>query len=197
MDFDYLDPTTIRACPLSTEEYHQLVERRGVSPIACTPRGAQSGSTVVAGLLLQRGDADAMICGAVGRYHTHLRHVSRGDGQASAACAALPALSGLILPKGPLFLADTHVSYDPGAEQLAEIALMAADELSPVRHRAQGRAALAFELRHRGHALGAQDARGAGDPRASAAPELEVEGEMHADAALSPSFARRSFPTRA
>ena len=88
----------------------------------------RDGSTVIAGLLLRRGDADAMICGAVGRYQTQLRHVAQVVGKHGGVRGFAP-LSGLILPSGPLFMADTYVTYDPDAEQLAEITLLAADEV--------------------------------------------------------------------
>jgi len=109
------------------QEYHRLVERRGVSP-SHAARIVRSGSTVVAALLLKRGDADAMICGTVGRYRIQLRHVSDVIGRRDGV-RGFAAMSGLILPQGPLFITDTYVSYDPAPEQLAEITILAADEV--------------------------------------------------------------------
>ena len=69
-----------------------------------------------------------MICGAVGRYHTHLRHVSQVIGKLDGV-SAFATVSALVLPNGPLFIADTYVSYDPVPERLAEITLLAAEEV--------------------------------------------------------------------
>src|SRR5581483_8044946 len=126
-DYDLFDIDQDARLPALTQEYYRLVERRGVSP-SHAARVVRSGSTVVAGLLLKRGDADAMICGAVGRYHTQLRHVSEVIGKRGGV-RGFATMSGLILPQGPLFMTDTYVSYDPDPEQLAEITLLAADEV--------------------------------------------------------------------
>ena len=99
MDFDIFDQETDPRVEVMTEEYHRLVERRGISRHA--RRVVRAGSTVIAGLLLRRGDADAMICGAVGRYQTQLRHVSQVIGKRKDV-RGLAALSGIILPSGPL-----------------------------------------------------------------------------------------------
>jgi malate dehydrogenase (oxaloacetate-decarboxylating)(NADP+) len=152
----------------------------------------RNGSTVLAGLLLRRGDADAMICGAVGRYHTHLRHVSQVVGKRSGV-RGFAALSALVLPNGPLFIADTYVAYDPGPEQLAEIALMAAEAVR--------RFGLVPKVALVSHSnFGTEDTASARKMREVLAlvraksPELEVEGEMHADAALSPFIREEIFP---
>ncbi len=83
-DFDLFDQLTDSLTPTLIDEYHRLVERSGVSP-SHARRVVRAGSTVIAGLLLRRGDADAMICGAVGRFRTQLRHVSQVVGRSPHA----------------------------------------------------------------------------------------------------------------
>ncbi|MFT7576927.1 MAG: malate dehydrogenase (oxaloacetate-decarboxylating)(NADP+) [Alphaproteobacteria bacterium] len=190
-DVHVFDQANDPRIPALTDEYLRLVERRGVTP-SHARRVISGGATVVAGLLLRRGDADAMICGAVGRYLAHLRHVQQVIGQRPDV-NALASLSGLILPSGPLFLADTHVNYDPDAETLAEIALMAAEEVR--RFGITPKMAL---LSHSN--FGTRDNQSSKKMRqvlkliTEYDPDLEVEGEMHADAAISTFIREDNFP---
>jgi len=191
IDFDIFDQETDPRVEQMTEEYHRLVERRGISP-SHARRVVRAGSTVIAGLLLRRGDADAMICGAVGRYKTQLRHVSQVIGKRKDV-RGLAALSGIILPSGPLFMADTYVNYDPDPEHLAEITLLAAEEVR--RFGIRPKVALLshsnFGSEDTASALKMRDVLAILNERA---PELEVEGEMHADSALSPFIREEIFP---
>ncbi|MGE0765373.1 MAG: NADP-dependent malic enzyme [Hyphomicrobiaceae bacterium] len=190
-DVEVFDLATDPRTPELTEEYHQLVERRGVSP-SHAQRVVRNGSTVVAGLLLKRGDADAMICGAVGRYLTQLRHVSQVIGRQSGV-RGFAALSAMILPTGPLFIADTHVTYDPPAEQLAEITLLAADVVR--RFGIEPKVALLSHSSFGSETTpSAQKMRDVLGSLMDWAPELEVEGEMQADAALSSFIREEMFP---
>ena len=191
VDCEIFDQQSDPRIPQLFEEYHRLVERRGVSP-GHARRVLNNGSTVTAGLLLKRGDADAMICGAVGRYHTQLRHVSQVIGR-EGGTRGFATVSGLVLPQGPLFIADTNVTYDPTAEQLAEITLLAAEtvrqfgiepKVALVSHSNFGTSNEASARKMREVLAALHDW----------APELEVEGEMHADAALSPFIREEIFP---
>ena len=190
-DFDLFDQSTDKRIPEITAEYQGLVERQGISP-GHAQRIIRAGSTVVAGLLMRRGDAEAMICGLVGRYHTHLRHVEQVVGKGPGV-RGFATLSGLILPQGPLFMTDTYVSYDPNPEHLAEITLLACDQLR--RFGIKPQVAL---LSH--SSFGSEDTPSAVKMRnvlailRAWAPALEVEGEMHSDAALSTFIREEIFP---
>jgi malate dehydrogenase (oxaloacetate-decarboxylating)(NADP+) len=190
-DLEVFDQDTDPRVPAMTLEYERLVERQGISP-SHARRIVRGGSTVTAGLLLKRGDADAMICGTVGRYHTQLRHVSQVIGMRGGV-RGFATVSGLILPTGPLFIADTYVSYDPDAEQLAEITLLAADEV-----RRFGLVPKVALLSHSNFGSeSTSSARKMRDVLATLrtwAPDLEVEGEMHSDSALSPFIRDEIFP---
>ena len=110
-------------------------------------------TTLIGAMLLRRGDGDALLCGTYGRHKDHLRHINNVIGLEKGA-GIYAAMNVLLLPKQTLFVCDTYVNEDPTAEQLAEIAVMAARGGAALRHHAQGGAAVAFQLRHRRLALG-------------------------------------------
>jgi malate dehydrogenase (oxaloacetate-decarboxylating)(NADP+) len=171
--------------------YHSLMERKGVSPDFARAL-VRTRTSVIAALMVRRGEADAMLCGAIGQYHRHLKHLVDILGLMPGA-AAPAALSALILPKGTYFICDTYVVDDPSAEQLAEMTMRAADAL-----RYFGFAPKVGLLSHSN--FGSADAPSAKKMRQvfallrERAPTLEVEGEMHADAALSEEIRQRIFP---
>jgi malate dehydrogenase (oxaloacetate-decarboxylating)(NADP+) len=173
------------------EAYHRLVERKGVPPDTAE-RQLRTRPTVAACMLLMEGHADAAICGTVGPWMRHWERVRDIVGRRPGV-DRVSALSGLILPAGPLFVADTHVNPDPTAEQIAEIAGLAAEQVrrfgiepkvALVSHSNFGSSGWASAKKMR-VALTLIQARH---------PELEVEGEMHADAALIESVRLRIFP---
>ena len=190
-DVQVFDQNNDPRVPALIQEYLRLAERRGVTP-AHARRVIGGGATVVAGLLLRRGDADAMICGAVGRYLAHLRHVRQVIGQ-HRDVPALASLSGIILPSGPLFLADTHVNENPDDATLAEITLMAAEEVR--RFGITPKIAL---LSHSNFGTRDNDSsrkmRRVRELVLAVDPDLEIEGEMHADAAISTIIRDDNFP---
>jgi malate dehydrogenase (oxaloacetate-decarboxylating)(NADP+) len=171
--------------------YHSLMERNGVSPDFAR-RLVRTRTTVIAALMVRRGEADAILCGAIGQYHRHLRHFVDILGLMPGASAPA-ALSALIMPKGTYFLCDTYVVDNPTAEQVAEMTLRAADA---VRHFGiEPKVAL---LSHSN--FGSADTPSARKMRQAfallreRAPALAVDGEMHADAAVSEEIRQRIFP---
>ena len=171
--------------------YHSLMERKGVSPDFARAL-VRTRTSVIAALMVRRGEADAMLCGAIGQYHRHLRHLVDILGLMPGVTAPA-ALSALILPKGTYFICDTYVVDDPSADQLAEMTMRAADAL-----RYFGFEPKVGLLSHSN--FGSADAPSARKMRQvfallrERAPTLEVEGEMHADAALSEEIRQRIFP---
>jgi malate dehydrogenase (oxaloacetate-decarboxylating)(NADP+) len=166
-------------------QYHKIMERKGVSPnVAKTI--IRTSETVIAALMVERGEADAMICGVVGQYLTHLRHLRQiiglKDGVETPA-----ALVGLIMSKGNLFITDTHVNHDPSVNQLTETTLLAADEIR--KFGIEPNIAL---LSHSN--FGSSNLASSSKMRQSLAEiqkrdsSLSIEGEMHADAALNQSI---------
>ena len=174
--------------------YHKLTERHGVTPDAAREI-VRTRTTVIAALMVARGDADAMICGVVGRYDRHLKHlrdiIGLREGVSDASAAEF-----LIMPKGAVFLADTNVTYDPTAQELADTAILVAELV-----RRFGLTPKVALLSH--SSFGSSDTESAVKMREAlrlirrAEPGLEVEGEMRANSAMSESVRERFFPNSA
>ncbi len=163
------------------QAYHALTERRGVTAQYARLEMRRR-TTLIASMLLKKGEADGMICGTVSTTRRHLRYVDQVIGL-SAGANVYGAMSGLVLPGRQLFIVDTHVNLDPSAGQLAEITQLAADQL-----RAFGLKPKVALLSHSN--FGSSDAPSALKMRETLAllrvldPELEIDGEMHGDCAL-------------
>ncbi len=164
------------------ETYHRLLGRRGVS-VDAAKAAVRRSNTTIATLMVKLGDADAMLCGLVGRFDTHLDHVRDVIGMRQGA-SCLATLNALMLEKRSLFIADTFVNEDPDAQQLADIALMAANEV-----RRFGLPPKVAFLSHSNY--GSSNRRSAVKMRqahelfSQMAPDVECDGELHGDAALS------------
>ncbi|MBV8589254.1 MAG: NADP-dependent malic enzyme, partial [Acetobacteraceae bacterium] len=172
-------------------EYQVLAGRRGTPPDAAARRVAARGS-VAAAMLLHAGLADAAICGGTGNWWRHIQHVLPIIPRSPNVTRAY-ALSCLILQGGALFACDTHMVVDPTAEQVTEMTLLAANTV-----REFGLPPKVALLSH--SSFGASNSDSARKMRAALAmirerdPKLEVDGEMHADAALSEAIRDRAVP---
>ena len=190
-DFELVDPQSDRRYKEYWTLYHNLMERRGVTPDDARTL-VRTRTTVIASLMVKLGQADAMICGVDGRYMHHLRHVRDIIGLRRGVQAP-SALTVLVLRKGAFFLCDTHVTAEPTAECIAEMTLTAAEAMR--RFGIEPKAAL---LSH--SSFGASDEPSARKMRAALAlvlatnPDFEIEGEMQAELAISPELRERLFP---
>jgi malate dehydrogenase (oxaloacetate-decarboxylating)(NADP+) len=173
------------------QHYLQIMARKGVSPPAAKAI-VRSRSTVVAALMVKRGEADAMLCGIVGKFSGKLKHVIDVIG-INPAVNAVSAMSVVISDKGPLFFTDTHVQHSPSAEQIAEAAIQAAFRLRLFG--INPKVALVCHSNFgSSEAASAKKMREALQLILARSPRLEVEGEMHVDAALRPDIRDRLFP---
>ncbi|MEQ9889594.1 NADP-dependent oxaloacetate-decarboxylating malate dehydrogenase [Pectobacterium aroidearum] len=172
-------------------EYFQLMKRRGVSQEKAQ-RAVIGNPTLIGAIMVHRGEADALICGTIGTYEEHFDVVEKVFGYREGVHAA-GAMNALMLPSGNTFIADTYVNADPTPEQLAEITLMAAESVR--RFGIEPKVAL---LSH--SSFGTSDSPTAQKMRATLAlvnklaPELEIDGEMHGDAALVEAIRREQMP---
>ena len=163
------------------QTYHRMMERKGVT-VQVAKIEMRRRLTLIAGMLLHKGDVDGLICGTWGTTALHLDYldqvIGKRDGVHTYAC-----MNGLLLPGRQVFLLDTHVNYDPTAEQLAEITAMAAEEM--MRFGIKPKAAL---LSHSNFGSSNQPSaikmRRTLELLRENAPWLEVDGEMHGDIAL-------------
>ena len=171
--------------------YHELMGRKGVTP-AQAKNIVRTQSTVIASLFLKRGEVDGMLCGTVGAFATHLRHVTNIIGMKEGV-KDFSAMSVLVLPSGTFFLCDTHVTPDPGVDEIIEMTLLAADMVRQFGIKPR----IAF-LSHSN--FGSRDTDSAVKMRTALEiiqqqdPQLVVEGEMHADAAVSEEIRNLSLP---
>jgi len=192
-DFELINPEDDPRYRHYVDLLIELAGRRGVTQEAARTM-VRTNTTVIAALALKRGDAHSMICGLEGRFERHLRNVTLIIGpREGVRDRDLSALSMLISTRGVTFFTDTYVSVDPTAEEIAEMTVLAAEEIS--RFGIEPKAAL---LSHSN--FGSRDSpsalkmREAADILKMIAPDLQSDGEMHADSALSELLRQRVFP---
>ena len=190
-DVQVCDPETDSRYETWWKEFHRLMARNGVTQEAARAAVRRS-TTVLAALMVRMNDADAMICGTLGRFDVHFQHVSDIIGkEPHAPCMA--ALNALIAGGRTLFIADTYINSDPGPELLASIARLAVQEV-----RNFGLPPKVAFLSHSNFGSSTRPSalkmRAARDLFRQQMPDVECDGEMHGDAALSPELRARSVP---
>ncbi len=190
-DFTLVDPQNDQRYNEYWNYYHEKMQREGVTP-AGAKTVLRTNATVIGSILLNKGEGDALICGMVGHYHFHLRHVMNlvalKEGVTQPA-----ALTLMMMPEGNKFICDTHVNPDPTAQEIANMTIMAADEVR--RFGMEPKAALLSHSNFGSHNTpSALKMRQALEIIHRLAPELEVEGEMHGDAALLSNVRNTIFP---
>ena len=191
VDFELINPENDPRYRDYVDHLVKVVGRRGVTPDAARLL-VRTNSTVIAAIALERGEADAMICGLEGRYERHLRHVRLIVGT-EPGTRDLSALSMLISQRGVTFFTDTYVTEEPCAEELAEMTILAAREI--VRFGIEPKAALlSFSNFGSRDAASSQKMREATAILHSKAPGLCADGEMHADSALDQKLRDRVYP---
>jgi malate dehydrogenase (oxaloacetate-decarboxylating)(NADP+) len=190
-DFDIVNPEHDQRYRDYWQEYYRLTQRRGVSQHYAKIEMRRR-LTLIGAMMLHRGEADGMLCGTFGTHGLHLHYIDQVIGLRPGV-GHFYAMNVLLLPKRTVFMCDTYVNYDPSAEQIAEMTLLASEEIR--RFGITPKVAL---LSH--SSFGTSDAPSAQKMRRAlgliqnVAPELEIEGEMHGDAALSAEVRTAAFP---
>jgi malate dehydrogenase (oxaloacetate-decarboxylating)(NADP+) len=183
VDFDVVNPDSDERYRECWSAYHQLLARRGITP-AIAKKALRRNTTVIGAMLLRLGHADGLICGVDGQYGEHLKVVDEVIGRRSGV-SILAAMNYLMLPGRSLFICDTHVNECPTAEEIAEIALLGVEQvkrfgihpkIALMSHSNYGSgSSLSAQKMSRATVLIAERVKG----------DIEVDGEMHGDSALS------------
>ena len=194
LDFTLINPEQDERFRDYWQTYHALTERNGVTPQYAKIEMRRR-LTLIGAMMIRKGEADGMICGTFGTHDLHLHYVDQALGKREGV-NVYAAMNGLMLPGRTVFLVDTHVNLDPTAEELAEITVLAAEEM-----RRFGIAPKVALLSHSN--FGTSNCASALKMRKVLAilrekkPWLEVDGEMHGDAALDEETRRAIMPNSA
>ena len=191
-DFELVNPEDDPRHRVYWTEYYRLMERRGVS-IPFAKLEMRRRLSLIGAMMIHQGEADGMICGLIGTVKGHLTYIDQVIGKRPGV-QNYYAMNLLMLPKRTVFICDTYVNEDPTPEQLTEMTMLAAEEIR--RFGLTPKVALVSHS-----SFGTSDAPTAVKMRAALAmirqrmPGLEVEGEMHGDAALSEDVRQQAFPS--
>jgi malate dehydrogenase (oxaloacetate-decarboxylating)(NADP+) len=191
VDFEVINPEMDERYRKYFMAYHSLVDRKGVS-MQYAKIEMRRRHTLIGAMAIKMGDADAMICGTFGTYNLHLHYIDQVLGKREGS-TVYAAMNTLMLPNRQVTIVDTHVNADPSASQIAEITIMAAEELQRF-----GIKPLVALLSHSN--FGTSDHPSALKMREALqliraiAPNLEVDGEMQGDTALDAKYRHSSMP---
>jgi len=189
--FEVVNPENDERFKETWQEYYKIMRKKGVSPDDAK-MAVRSHTTLIAAMLVRRGDADALICGAIGRYKDHLKHVADVIGKKENT-SIFAAMNLLPMQNRTLFISDTYVNHNPSTEEIAEITLMAADEVK--RFGLKPKVAL---ISHSNFGIdespSAKKMSAALDIIEKLDPTMEIDGEMHGDAALNEIIRQRIHP---
>jgi malate dehydrogenase (oxaloacetate-decarboxylating)(NADP+) len=173
------------------QTYHRMGERKGITAQLAKIEMRRR-LTLIGAMLLHKGEVDGLVCGTWGTTHDHLKYIDQVIGRRPGVCT-YACMNGLILPGRQVFIVDTHVNADPNAKELAEITIMAAEEMR--RFGIVPKAALLSHSNFGSSELpSAQKMRETLELIHARAPWLEVDGEMHGDTALDPAYRRELMP---
>nr|WP_272214232.1 phosphate acyltransferase [Marinicella sp. W31]MDC2878454.1 phosphate acyltransferase [Marinicella sp. W31] len=190
-DFEIINPESDSRFREYVDEYLAFVARKGVTPERARTI-VRTNTTVIGALAVKRGDADALLCGVEGRFERHLRDIGNIIGKHENV-RDFSSLGLLISNRGATFFADTHVTYSPTAEEIAETTIQSARAIS--RFGMSTKAALVSHSN-----FGSRDSESSARMRDALAiirermPDLEVDGEMHGDTAISDVLRHREMP---
>jgi malate dehydrogenase (oxaloacetate-decarboxylating)(NADP+) len=189
--FEVVNPENDERFKETWSDYYQIMRRKGVSP-EDAKTAVRTSTTLIGAMLVRRGDADALICGSIGRYQDHLKHVNDVIGRKENA-SIFAAMNLLPMQNRTLFISDTYVNHDPSAQEIAEITIMAADEVK--------RFGLAPKVALVSHSNFGTEVSPSATKMSDALdiiekldPSIEIDGEMHGDAALNEMIRNRIHP---
>ena len=191
VDFEMINPEFDPRYRDYWETYYELTSRQGVTQQYAKLEMRRRHSLIGA-IMIKKGDADGMICGTFGTTHLHLHYINQVLGKREGV-NVYAAMNALILQDRQIIMVDTHVNENPSAEQIAEITIMAAEEM-----RRFGITPHVALLSHSN--FGSSNSESAQKMRAALAiiqrdaPDLEVDGEMHGDSALDSAYRKKSMP---
>ncbi|MBI4692514.1 MAG: NADP-dependent malic enzyme [Gammaproteobacteria bacterium] len=191
VDFELVNPNSDARYKDYWQSYYALTERMGVTAEYAKIEMRRR-LTLIGAMLVRKGDADGLVCGTLGTHAQHLRYIDRAIGRLPGT-SIYAAMNGLLLPNQTVFVCDTYVNYDPTAEELCEMTILAAEMVK--RFGLMPKIALVSHS-----SFGTYDTPSAKKMQRATkllwehAPELEVEGEMHGDAALSEEVRLAVFP---
>jgi malate dehydrogenase (oxaloacetate-decarboxylating)(NADP+) len=191
VDFEVVNPESDSRYRHYWETYHRMMERKGVTE-QYAKLEMRRRHTLIGSMMIHFGEADGMVCGTFGSHGLHLHYVDQILGR-QPGINTYAAMNLLMLPNRSVALVDTHVNPDPTAEQIAEITLMAADEMRRIG--LEPRVALLSHSNFGGsNSASAEKMRQALGMIRERRPELNIDGEMHGDVALDPELRKSIMP---